>query len=473
MRETRFAAWLNRFERRPNVVSEACAGTFGNDSFGNDCWPCTTRYRRHRLALAPFAPLLSAAFYAGLCRLRSLISNEGQLCNLHGKPHDQVFHNRDGISSVLRDLAVHVEDECDRRALWCRAEIACSGYRQPALHDLAGIDERVTILAGQISTWFTKRPNSMPTAFAAVREERSQSVIAQSNATAHALGDYVREIHPALRLHPAPAFSSTNIFFMAGEGDTHPKHVAYFMPEDEGIKRSPYKKTYYFANTHAAYIRFVSAPLYERHAAQDHRVDLRGRKQIPPLGVRAHEWGHCVHRITTGFGKLNLQHRWESVLLQEVAADVFGTLFLCEIWPDHFDYDIVDGVAYYIAECLRYVARGFGVFPDSDGMFLQLNYLARGGFVDVEAADVPQLRWQPDRVLAGLRALAVDLAQTVLDGNPSDALNFYRRYGPSETSPLQPMLRALQAHPPQSIEYVQEEATTQPRTAVGSRPELF
>jgi len=252
----------------------------------------------------------------------------------------------------------------------------------------------------------------------------------------------------------------TDVFFMAGEGNRHPKHIAYFLPEDEGVKRSPFKKTYYFGNTHRALVAGVSLPLATRFLdlGDPSLVGAAGFEPIPALGVLAHEMGHFVHREDVSFAALNAADRWASVVLQEVAADVFGILIVAEVLAPALSLDPARAIAYHLAECLRYVDRGLGYFPDSDGMLLQLSYLERMGALSLADGPATRLSGDPGAVKAGLRSLARVLADTLLAGDVSRALALHRTYGPASREALAPLLGALRDRPQSSIEYVQEGA---------------
>ncbi len=336
-----------------------------------------------------------------------------------------------------------------------------TGYTPEILRGLAETDEKLTVVAGHLSTWFGKEAAGRPTVFAAIRDEATERLVASTTATVPELADYVSRIDPDLMFASPPAFSSTNVFFMAGEGNLHPKHVAYFLPEDEGVRGSPYKKTYYFNNTHRAYVSSISLPLYEQYAAHDQICSADSLDLLPALGVRAHDLGHSVNRAKTTFRELNRRHRWESVLLQETAADVFGALFITDVWPKHFQYSAEEGVAYFLAECLRYVDRGLGLFPDSDGMFLQLNYLQQHSYLHIDRSPSPRLRWDPQEVVRGLQALARVLADVVLSGDAGAAVAFHHEYGPSNRSALSGLLTSLESRPMASIEYLQEHVVSE------------
>ncbi|WP_157225094.1 hypothetical protein [Nocardia thailandica] len=355
-------------------------------------------------------------------------------------------------------VAALLPDEQSRRAAELRTQAVGTGYTDEILAELAGLDEPTTIVCGQVSTWFGKEVRGLPTVFGCRTDAELQSLVTRTHEFDNNVRAHLRSLHADLLVGDMPAFAATRLFLMAGEGNRHPKHIAYFLPEDEGVKYSPFKKSYYFANTHRAMLDRISAPLADRHLDIGVCFDPGARQfaAIPTLGVLAHELGHFVHRPGKDFTRLNETDRWTSVVLQETAADVFGTLVLAEIWAPHFGIAADDVIAYYLSECLRYTSRGFGHFPDSDGMFLQLSYLAHFRALSLHEGITPRLTGEPSAVLAGLRSLARVLADTLLDDDAQTAREFYLYFGPASRGELGPLIEVFRESSMPSIEYIQE-----------------
>lgn len=423
-------------------------------------WPRAASYEVFFLELAPYTAGLPPEMLSDLAVLARLIEREWEESKASaGKPNPVLVHG-DEIAVVLERLAAQLEGD-DREALLARAQCVRNGTADEYLAAAANGANDIMIFAGQLSTWFGKEVRRRPSAFACRRNADLSQVLAQLTADTASLAEYFSLLHKGLALQPAPAFVPSDLFFMAGEANMHPKHIAYFLPEDEGIKQSKLKKTYYFTNIHRAKLEHISWPLF-RHFVQPDSAVGKARThnvRIPAGGVLAHELGHFVLRAGTRYDTLNRLDRWASVVLQEVAADVFGTLILAEVWADRIDASAEDVVAYYLAECLQYVSRGLGLFPDSDGMLLQMNYLSTFGAIQL-VEDDRDIRLQVDAqcVIAGLRSLARVLADTLLDDEPERALELYRRFGPAGTTCLDPLLNRLKQRAPRAIEYVQQYA---------------
>lgn len=107
------------------------------------------------------------------------------------------------------------------------------------LQELAGLKEKFTIVAGQVSTWYGKEVKGLPTAFACRRDDAGQELVDAALAGKEETEDHLRALHADLCLGDLPASGPATLFHMAGEGNLHPEHIAYFLPEDEGVKHSP------------------------------------------------------------------------------------------------------------------------------------------------------------------------------------------------------------------------------------------
>jgi hypothetical protein len=420
-------------------------------------WPPAPLFHVLTLDLSRDAPLLPARFYASLALLRELVEHEWHRGKASGVPARETFERAGEIAAVMREAADELPHPVDRTHLRARADCVEQGYTEELLAQLVSPDAEVAVFAAPLSTWFGKEIARRPSAFAATIDHSIADGLRPLQESG-ALATYLAHLRAGLTLNPSPAFVPSRLFFMAGEGNRHPKHIAYFLPEDEGVKRSPFKKTYYFANTHQRILEGVSYPLF------DEMVDLGARREfsmqlarlLPAAGVYGHELGHSVVRDSTRYADLNRRSRWISVAMQEVGADVFGTLFVAQCWNEALGATPHDAIAYYLAECLRYVHRGLGFFPDSDGMLLQLNYLHDVGALSLDDGPVgPRLRGEPHTVIAGLRSLARVLADSLLDNQPDLVVRLFERYGPANKA-LMPLLKRLGALPTATVEYLEE-----------------
>jgi hypothetical protein len=438
-------------------------------------WPPAESYRIAFLDLAEAAPAAPADFYSVLARLRSAIEREWSASKSGADGERTRFLHPEPIAKALVRIADLVEHEVDRTILLARAQCVADGYGDEALAEMATPGEQVAVVAAKLATWYGKEVGGRPTAFACRRNEELAAIADDLSARRDEAARYLRTLHADLELRDIPVFAPSELFFMAGEGNLHPKHIAYFLPADEGVKRSSFKKTYYFANTHRALLANLSWPLFDRHVELEGAPGdvARARASLPCAGVLAHEAGHFVLRPHTTFKDLNAADRWASVTLQEVAADVFGTLIVAEVFADSLQADAAHVLAYYLAECVRYAQRGLGFFPDSDGMLLQLHYLVSGGALDLVEDDAGvRLRGSPAAVLAGLRSLARVLADSLLSGDVEKTCAIYAAYGPGGAESMRPLLSRLAAEPPCSVEYLQEHVPSAPEAEYAASASL-
>ena len=432
----------------------------GHPEWSHASGPLADDYRLFYLDLANEVPALSAGMHAELETLRAAVEAEWTLCQSLGGNTAARTPNAVTIARCLRRLAELLPGEADRRALGLRADAVERGHLNSTRAELAGIDEDITIVAGKLATWYGQPPSGLPLAFGCARDTASQASVIAARARLGEVTAYLLGLHEQLRLGEAPVLTPARLFFMAGEGNRHPKHIAYFAPE-EGGERGPFQKMYYFANTHRALIDAVSLPLGRRLLNLDARLPASAASfgAIPALSVLAHVFGRFVHREGASFAALNAADRWASYTLQEAAADVFGALVLAEVLAPRLGLEPSDVVAYHLAECLRYVDRGLGNFPGSDGRYLQLNYLASSGALAIDGG-VPRLTGESAAVIDGFRSMAQALTDTLLAGRVDDALAFYRAYGPAGGHALHPLLVALREEPPKTIEYLQQPRIT-------------
>jgi len=452
----------DRFDYAANL---ARAGSYGAclEAF----WPPVPSWTPNMLDLAPEAPGDAPGLGAALTELGAAIEAEWAHSKiaapvLAARPDPASpppFTNPAAVAAALRAVGARLAGPADQEAVGLRARMVESGYDLDTLRRLGTLQDDVAVVAAHLLTWYGKEVGGRPTAFACRRDPVRQRAVEEAVRGVDDARRYLAALHADLRVGELPSFAATRLFFMAGEGNLHPKHIAYFLPEDEGFTGATDRRTYYFANTHRALLSCLSAPLADRFLAVGTTFDPDDDRfaLIPTLGVLSHELGHFVRRPVTTFGPLHEANRWVSAVLQEVAADVFGALVLADVWADRLGLSPADVLTYYLAECLRYTSRGVGLFPDSDGMYLQLAYYTRVGALELtEGPDGPRLAGDPAVVLAGLRSLGRVLADALLGGEAGPALALHRAYGPQQPEPLAPLIDELRRRPAISVDYAQD-----------------
>lgn len=424
-------------------------------------WPYAPSYEVYFLDLAPYAAGLPNGLTSRLGDLAQAIEREWHISK--NQPHAcKYLSQANDVADLLRSMAVYLDGD-DKDALLARADYVQCGYGDERVQRLAQSEEQISVFAGMLSTWFGKEVRGRPSAFIWARDRTLDETLAALASDRTAISDYLAGLDKRLFLDSPPTFMPGNLLFMAGEANLHPKHIGYFFPEDEGIKFAPHKKTFYFSNSHEAKLRNIAWPLFAEYFPGVGDPLVQGTvlaRTLPAAGVLAHELGHFIQRPNTSYTEINKTNRWVSVVLQEVAADVFGTLFLADVWAAKLGASVDQALTYYLADCLGYINRGVGLFPDSDGMLLQLNYFAEFGAIEIVEGDTPRLSYSREPLMAALRSLARVLADTLLAADTQGALALHVDFGPDSPPRLQPLLKSLAARPPRAIEYLQDHVTS-------------
>lgn len=413
-------------------------------------WPSVDAYRRVTIPVTPVHDFPGAALHAFGRSIEHCID----LIDDGAPARPGQMPNGAAVARQMLQLS-DFQNAADRRRTQLRARAVEDGYDADIFAELDGDGEEIAIVAGLIATWFGKSRARSPTGFVARGDRTLQPVVERALAMEASAAAHLADLHRGLKLAKLPSFAATELLYMAGEGNSHPKHIAYFLPSDQGVAKSPFKRTYYFGNTHRAMIAHAALPLALDHLAiAGIAAEAEASAEIGLLGVLAHEMGHMVWREAGGYAALNRRDRWISVALQELAADTFGTIILAETLAPQFGIPLERVIAYHLGECLRYLDRGLGLFPDSDGMFLQLQYLTHFGALTPMADDASRLSGEADVVLAGFRSLGRVLADTLLAGETDRAVRLFENFGPpAGFGELDALVAARVERLPISIEY--------------------
>jgi hypothetical protein len=275
---------------------------------------------------------------------------------------------------------------------------------------------------------------------AAARDERNQELLDRIDA---ALDDAIGEVGEELGADgmrvsfPLP-MNVTDLLVSAGEAAGHPKHFAYFMPEDEGIDGLPIheQRTLYMRNVHLIRYEEITVPLGE--------ALLEGpmRSADVPIGgtlmpwIRGHDHGHNVVVAGTKFEDWKDRLGTEPfAMLGEAFADVYGFLMtISEAWLGLTGVSRLDMCGTHVAEMLHYMRRGPQYFGDPGAAYLELGFLAENGYVEIDAEG--RVRWSEDGFCRGMVALAATLTEATV-GAPDErgSEQLIARYGwPTETA---------------------------------------
>ncbi|MGY6038416.1 hypothetical protein [Aeromonas sp. AE23HZ002T15] len=341
----------------------------------------------------------------------------------------------------LSDMANRAEEPEVARLLGALAESqgGGEGARLMAARLAQGDEQHLVAHVGPLATWLGKSRQTWMSAFFATPNPELQSWSDCVDAgLQHALPRLCERLCAGLIVLPGCAYKVVDLFAIAGEANGFPKHFAYFMPEDQGIKYAADKRTIVFANTYRQLHLMAGAPLagWLGWAGRD-LPDARELDRYLLGWFRGHDLGHGLVLPQTDYAALSRHDRWGSMVMQEAVADTLGFLLCC-------DPSIASSLGlerdklcrFYCLELLRYLRRGPCEFPDAGSAYVQLALLAEQGILWREGES---LRIDEHRLERGMWEIAGQLLTHVMGGNVAAFADFSRRYAPH----LQPADRDL------------------------------
>jgi hypothetical protein len=367
------------------------------------------------------------------------------------------------MAEGMRELAELVDGE-SAEVIRMRAKVlAGSGdHRETTLAIAArGTLPGLEVVCGPMCTWRMKTRKPLHSFLAAARDQHHQAWLDRFDA---ALDDAIAEVGGQLEADrmrvsfPLP-MNVTDLLASAGEAAGHPKHFAYFMPEDEGIDGLPptEQRTLYLRNVHLIRYAEITLPLGEAVLEGPIRAaDVPVSSTLMPW-IRGHDHGHNVVVATTDFDPwMDRLGKEPFYMLGEAYADVYGFLMtISDAWLAISGVSRLDMCGTHIAEMLHYMRRGPQYFGDPGAAYLELGFLAENGFVEIDPTG--RVHWSEEGFCRGMTALASALTETTVgasDERGSERL--IARYGwPSETAAkrtLDMMSREL-ANVPTSIAF--------------------
>jgi hypothetical protein len=392
--------------------------------------------------LKPLAPTLRELAAVGDA-LRSLQTREG--APLSAEAVDALAE-RSG--KMLLQIATTMEGE-ESEIVRMRAAAFLEGgshseaaLREGSLYELP----ELTVLCGPQCTWRLKTPAPLHTVVAAVANRPYDEMVGSLDEhLQQATGELRAELQlPELRLDESYPMRVTDMVACGGEANAYPKHFAYFLPEDEGVKGEPgqRKKTIVFRNAYRDRFTVISQPLGEAvFSGPARNPDAPVERAL--LGwFRGHDIGHTATLPTTDYGwRLDLGHE-SFMMMQEAVSDVYGLLLtLTPTWRALIGLEPADIAEVFLAELLHYLRRGPWLYGDAGAAYVELGYLLANDFMQL----LPDGRvgWEMERLHEGMCSLARVMAAAVLE--PTDAVackRFVAAYGwPTQTPAVQVLSR--------------------------------
>lgn len=316
------------------------------------------------------------------------------------------------------------------------------------------------VLCGPLCTWRPKNRRAFHSFIAAIRHQPSEEMVAALHASFDRALDEIRlalDI-PNLAIDHIHPMTSMDLVACGGEANSHPKHFAYFLPEDEGVDGVPLAKqrTLAFRNVYNARFKLITQPLAARLLTGPLASDRVDSDAALMMWIRAHDLAHGMRRPETNYEWMDELGVEPFMMLQEALADVYGFLLTTTSpWLEVAGLTLDEMCAAFMAESLHYLRRGPWHHGDSGAAYLELSYLALGGHIST--ASTGELQWTIDGLCEGMRNLATELAETLLaarDAGP--VVDLIGRYGwPARTPALATLvaLREEMADVPTTLAY--------------------
>jgi hypothetical protein len=371
--------------------------------------------------------------------MRSLQSSEGDVLS-----DGAASALRGEMAEGLRELADLVDPEsAELIRLRAKGLAGGVGHREMTLEVArSGPPPALEIVCGPLCTWRMKTRVGLHSFLAAARDERQQEILDRlDEALEDALGSVEAEIGAnGLSVPFKLPMNVTELLISAGEAAGHPKHFAYFMPEDEGVDGLPLEeqRTLYMRNVHLARFSEITVPLAETLLEGPMRASEAPVAETLMPWIRGHDHGHNVVVPATCYDdwmeKLGIE---PFMALQEAIADVYGFLMtISDAWLSITGVSRLEMCATHVAELLHYMRRGPKYYGDPGAAYVELSFLAENGFVEIDGAG--RISWNEEDFCRGMAALGSALTEATVgapDERGSEA--FLARYGwPAETAAM-------------------------------------
>lgn len=351
---------------------------------------------------------------------------------------------RGEMSELLLELADVVDEEsAELIRMRAKALSGAADHRETVVAIAAkNVQPSLEIVCGPLCTWRMKTRAGLHSFLAAARDEQNQALLDSLDDSLEGALDAVRGgIDSSGMYVPFKLpMNVTDLLISAGEAAGHPKHFAYFLPEDEGVDNLSLEeqRTLYMRNVHIARYRSITIPLAETLltgpvAASEVPVE----NTLMPW-IRGHDHGHNTIVPETDYDS------WMETLgiepfmaLQEAIADVYGFLMtISEPWLEISGVSRLDMAATHMAEMLHYLRRGPEFYGDPGAAYVELSFLAENGYVEIDSSG--KIAWSEDGFCEGMTALAAALTESTV-GAPDErgSEELLARYGwPAETAAM-------------------------------------
>jgi len=351
---------------------------------------------------------------------------------------------RGEMSELLLELA-EVVDEDSAELIRMRAKALSGGadHRETVIEIARkNVQPSLEVVCGPLCTWRMKTRAGLHSFLAAARDEENQKLLDALDDSLEGALDALREgigsngLHVPFKL----PMNVTDLLISAGEAAGHPKHFAYFMPEDEGVDGLALEeqRTLYMRNVHIARYRVITIPLAEVLLDGPMAPAETPVEDTLMPWIRGHDHGHNTIVPETDYDSWMRTLGIEPFMaLQEAIADVYGFLMtISEPWLEISGVSRLDMCATHIAEMLHYLRRGPEFYGDPGAAYVELSFLAENGYVEIDGSG--RISWDEDGFCRGMTALAAALTEsTVAAPDERGSEELLARYGwPAETAAM-------------------------------------
>jgi hypothetical protein len=327
------------------------------------------------------------------------------------------------------------------------------------------------VVCGPLCTWRAKTRSPLHSFIAASHNEQAQGRLDAIDRALDGAMAELRDVLEAPKLYSkcAMAMHATDMIVSAGEAAAHPKHFAYFLPQDEGVDDLPLERqrTLYLHNVHLARFEKITAPLAEGLLNGPMRAaEVPIEATLAPW-IRGHDHGHNLAVKGTEAahdGLCETLGKEPFYMLGEAFANAYGFLMtVSRAWRGISGATRLEMCTTHIAELLHYMRRGPQHHSDPGSAYLELSFLSSEGFVEIDGSG--RVHWDEDGLYRGMVALARALTRSIVAPTEErEAILFVDRYawpadlpaGETPSAPAGETLRAMReelANVPTSIAF--------------------
>lgn len=421
-------------------------------------WPMFDKYNVHVLQMDPPADLSESS---KLLIQETLVLTDMLRCNQNA-PHsrqgkfDELIKER--LKAAFFLLSSHLTDIDSKLSMeWRARTFEGAETKREYCEKIAQLDEKeIVCYSGAMSTWVGKSRELFYSTFYSVPNKKLQQVsnVIDNNFLA-CLESFKSIVNTNLINLPSCSYKIVDLFASSGEANLYPKHFAYFMPEDEGVKYAKSKRTIVFSNVYASLFNRIS--IKQLNLFGWTAYDLPEHQEISTYLIawfRGHDLGHSIVTDNTSFRDLSKLDRWGSMVIQEALADIFGFL-LCsnDVVVRELQLDREKLARVYLLEMLRYLRRGPCEFPDAGSAYVQFKFFVEAGCLKLN--DHSEIQMDLEMFYPAVISLAKHLTENFLQGGKNSADVFMRKYCPHHNNDACSQLMTNLGFVTDTIEYEQ------------------